>query len=116
MLLQHNPFVWIIKNNDFIYLKKRTLSSRYLEKSINSWINSLQEAERERFTEIIFGELDKFEAQDFTIFFKKIMLQIRPVYKAYRSLNKEDKKLVKRVMRKLFRNLIKPEKKKIAQS
>ena len=116
MLLQHNPFVWIIKNNDFIYLKKRTLSSRYLEKAINSWINSLQEAERERFTEIIFGELDKFEAQDFTIFFKKIMLQIRPVYKAYRSLNKEDKKLVKRVMRKLFRNLIKPEKKKIAQS
>ena len=116
MLLQHNPFVWIIRNNDFIYLKKRTLSSRYLEKAINSWINSLQESERERFTEIVFGELDKFEAQDFTIFFKKIMLQIRPVYKAYRGLNKEDKKLVKRVMRKLFRNLIKPEKKQIAQS
>ena len=114
MLLQHNPFEWQIKNNDFIYLKKRSLSSRYLEKSINSWIEGLNDQDRERFTEIIFGELDKFNAEDFTIFFKKILLQIRPVYKAYRGLNKDDKKLVNRVIKKLIKNLIKPEKKQIS--
>ena len=114
MLFQHNPFEWWIKNNDFIYLKKRTLSSRYLEKAINSWIDNLPEADRERFTEIIFGELDKFDAEDFTIFFKKIAMQVGPVYKAYRSLDKEDKKLVNRVLRKLARNLIKPEKPQIS--
>ena len=114
MLLQHNPFEWLIKDGDFIYLKKRTLSSRYLEKSINSWIESLKEEDRQRFTEIIFGVLDKFDAEDFTIFFKKILLQIRPVYKAYRGLNKDDKKLVNRVVKKLIKNLIKPEIKEIA--
>lgn len=113
MLLQHNPFVWIIKNNDFVYLKKRTLSSRYLERAINSWIESLNEEDRQRFTEIIFDELDKFDAYDLTIFFKKLPLQIGPVYKAYRSLNKNDKKLVNKVMRRLAKNLIKPEKKQI---
>jgi len=111
MMLQHNPFEWIIKNNDFIYIKKRTLSSRYLEKSINSWIECLNEKERERFTEIVFGELDKFDAKDFTIFFKKILLQVKPIYKAYRGLDKDDRKLVNRVLLKLVRNLIKPEKK-----
>ena len=114
MMLQHNPFEWIIKDNDFIYLKKRTLSSRYLEKSINSWIECLNERERERFTEIVFGELDKFDAKDFTVFFKKILLQIKPIYKAYRGLDKADRKLVNRVMFKLIRNLVKPEKKLIA--
>lgn len=114
MFLQHNPFEWLVKNDDFIYLKKRTLSSRYLEKAINSWIDNLPEEDRERFTEIIFGELDKFDAEDFTIFFKKIAMQVGPVYKAYRSLNKEDKKLVNRVLRKLARNLIKPEKPQIS--
>ena len=114
MAFQHNPFEWLIKNNDFIYLKKRTLSSRYLEKSINSWIESLKEEERERFTEIIFGELDKFDAEDLTIFFKKIFLQIKPVYKAYRGLNKEDRKLVNHVLKKLIRNMIKPEIKQIS--
>ena len=106
MLLQHNPFVWVIRNNDFVYLKKRTLSSRYLERAINSWIESLNEEERQRFTEIIFDELDKFDAYDFTLFFKKLPLQIGPVYKAYRHLNKSDKKLVNRVMRQLAKNLI----------
>ena len=113
MFLQHNPFEWVIKNNDFIYLTKRTMSSRYLEKSLNSWIESLKPEDRERFTEIIFGELEKFEADDFVVFFKKILLQIGPVYKAYRGLSKEDKKLVYRVVKKLIRNMIKPEKKKL---
>lgn len=114
MLLQHNPLEWQVKNGDFIYLKKRAFSSKYLEKAVNSWINSLDEKERERFTEIVFGELDKLEAKDFKAFFKGIFKQIRPLYKAYRHLEKEDKKLLIHVMSKLVRNLIKPEKKKIA--
>ena len=36
MVMQHIPLFWLVKNNDFIYVKKRTLSSRYLEKSVNS--------------------------------------------------------------------------------
>lgn len=112
MMLQHNPMEWIIRDNDFIYVKKRTFTSKYLDKAVNSWINSLDEKTRERFTEIVFGELDKLEAQDFTTFFLKIHKQVGPISKAYFHLNKEDKKLVNHVIRKLVRNLIKPEKKK----
>lgn len=113
MMLQHNCLEWIIKDNDFIYVKKRTFTSKYLDKSVNSWINSLSEEDRERFTQIIFNELDKFEAQDFMTFFLKIFKQVKPICKAYIKLNKEDRKLVNHVLIKLVRNLIKPEKKKI---
>ena len=113
MMLQHNCLEWIIKDNDFVYVKKRTFTSKYLDKSVNSWINSLSEEDRERFTQIIFDELDKFEAQDFMTFFLKIFKQVKPVCKAYIHLNKEDRKLVNHVLIKLVRNLIKPEKKKI---
>ena len=112
MMLQHNPMEWIIKDNDFIYVKKRTFTSKYLDKAVNSWIDSLDEPTRERFTEIVFGELDKLETQDFTTFFLKIHKQVGPISKAYFHLNKEDRKLVNHVIRKLVRNLIKPEKKK----
>lgn len=114
MMLQHNPLEWIIKNNDFIYVKKRTFTSKYLDKSVNSWIDSLDEKERERFTQIIFDELDKFETQDFTTFFLKIFKQVKPVCKAYIHLNKEDRKLVNHVIIKLVKNLIKPEKKRLS--
>ena len=112
MMLQHNPMEWIIRDNDFIYVKKRTFTSKYLDKAINSWIDSLDEPTRERFTEIVFGELDKLEAQDFTTFFLKLPKQVGPISKAYMHLNKEDKKLFNHVIRKLIRNLISPEKKK----
>ena len=112
MMLQHNPMEWIIKDNDFVYVKKRTFTSKYLDKAVNSWINSLSEEDRERFTQIIFDELDKFEAQDFMTFFLKLPKQVGPISKAYMHLNKEDKKLFNHVIRKLIRNLIKPEKKK----
>ena len=113
MFLQHNPFEWVIKGNDFVYLTKRTMSSRYLERSLNGWIESLNAEDRERFTEIIFGELEKFEADDFVVFFKKLLLQFGPIYKAYRGLSKDDKKLVMRVVKKLIKNMVKPEKKKL---
>lgn len=112
MMLQHNPLEWIIRDNDFIYVKKRTFTSKYLDQAVNSWINSLSEEQRERFTQIIFNELDKFETQDFTTFFLKIFKQIKPIYKAYIHLDKEDRKLVNHVIKKLVRNLIKPEKNK----
>ena len=114
LLLQHNPFEWVIKNNDFVYLNKRTISSRYLEQSLNYWIESLNEKDRERFTEIIFGELDNFKTQDITTFFKTLLLQISPAWKAYRGLDKEDKKVVNRVVKRLFKSfLMKPELKKL---
>ena len=113
MMFQHNPMEWIIRDNDFVYVKKRTFTSQYLDKAINSWINSLDESTRERFTEIVFGELDKLETQDFSTFFLKIYKQVGPISKAYRHLNKEDKKLVNHVIRKLVRNLIKPENKNL---
>ena len=112
MIVQHIPLIWVVKNNDFVYVKKRTLSSRYLEKSINSWIESLNDEERQRFTEIVFGELDKLDPQDFISFFKKIFKQIKPVYEAYLGLDMDDKKLLFRVYFKLVRNMILPEKKK----
>ena len=101
-----------IEGDDFVYLNKRSLSSRYLERSLNAWIESLNEEERQRFTQIIFGELNKFEAEDITVFFKKLFFQVKPVYKAYRKLNKEDKELVNRVIKKLIKNLIKADKPK----
>ena len=114
MMLQHNCLEWVVKDNDFVYVKKRTFSSKYLDKAVNAWINSLNEEQRERFTQIVFGELDKFEAQDFMTFFLNIFKQVKPVCSAYIHLEKEDRKLVNHVLIKLVINLIKPEKKKVS--
>lgn len=110
LLFQHNPFEWIIKGSDFVYITKRSMSSHYLERSLNTWIESLDPKDRERFTEIIFGELNKFQAEDVSVFFRRLFLQVGPVWKAYRKLEKEDKEIVNRVIKRLLKSLFRTKK------
>lgn len=111
MLFQHNPLEWRVKNDDFIYVKKRTFSSRYLDRAVNGWIESINDDEKERFTNIVFDAFENdFKPLDFMEFIKKFLLQGGPALRAYKKLNKEDKKLFNSVIRRLIKNFIKPKK------
>ena len=103
-VFQHNPFTWLIFKNDFWYAKKRSLSSRYIDKGINDWINSVSDEEKQRFTKILFDALDENSAKDLTSLIKKTLMlqQIKPFIKAYHKLNKSDRELFNRVGKKLF--------------
>lgn len=117
-VFQHMPLEWQVKNNDFIYVKKRSLSGRYLDKSINTWINSLNEEQREKFTNIMFDSLDSLKTDDFAKLVKTAPKHIKPFVKSYFKLSKEDKKLVRHVIRKLIKSFLflnKEKKKKIEQ-
>ena len=105
-VFQHMPLEWQVKNNDFIYIKKRSLSSRYLEKSINNWIDSLTTEEREKYTNILFDSLDSLKTDDFQKLVFKMPKHVKPFVKSYIKLSKEDKKLVKKVIRKLIKSFM----------
>ena len=106
-LLQHNPFSWKIKGQDFCYRKKRTRFSARLEKAVNDWINSIGEQEREKFIIIVRNALDTLDTDDFNVFFKSLHRQIPALYRQYKKLGEEDRKffaeslgqLVKRMLR-----------------
>ena len=105
-VFQHMPLEWQVKNNDFIYIKKRSLSSKYLEKSINTWIDSLTEEEREKYTNILFDSLDSLKTDDFQKMVFKMPKHVKPFVKSYIKLPKEDKKLVKKVIGKLIKSFL----------
>lgn len=99
--LQHNPFEWVIKDNDFVYEKRRSFSSRYIDRCVNEWIESFTDEEKEKFTNIFFDALEETGTNDLTALLKKmIFLQhLKPFYRVYKKLNKEDKKLFHSVMK-----------------
>ena len=105
-VFQHMPLDWNIKNNDFIYIKKRSLSGRYLEKVINNWIDSLTEEEREKYTNILFDSLDSLKTDDFQKLVFAMPKHVKPFVKSYTKLSKEDKKLVNKVARKLIKSFM----------
>ena len=109
---QHDPFSWQVKGNDFFYVSKRSQTSKRMDLAINNWIYSLSKEERQRFTEILFGALDKLKARDFLAFFRTLPANIGPLYQEYRGLSNEDKTVFSKVVKRLVKNLMSPPKEK----
>lgn len=105
VIFQHNAIEWVIKGNDFVYAKKRTATSRTIEASVNSWIRGLSVEDKERFTELFFQTFSKLGIHDFRAFLSNIFVKFPELHKAYSCLDKEDKKLFRKVFGVLFKTV-----------
>lgn len=90
-VLQHDPFSWEVKNDDYCYLKDRSKFSKRLERAINNWITETPVEDRERMVEMIYGALTTLGLKDFNEFIKSLYRQIPVLYKRYKNLQSDDK-------------------------
>ncbi len=64
-ILQHDPFSWGIKENDFHYVKTIAGSAALLNKTIHCWLNSLDDEKRRMFIESLYQIVKVTEAKTF---------------------------------------------------
>ena len=100
-LLQHSPFTWLVKNNDFIYLEDRTWDSKYFDKTITDWLDSLSKKEIEIFVEALFDILSKVDYETIDITRYKFFNFIKVVKKGTNDLDPETKEIVLHVLDRL---------------
>lgn len=60
---QHDPFSWLVEDNDFCYVNTLTPDARYLNQTLNGWIRKLSDSEREQFVDALFSLIDTENAQ-----------------------------------------------------
>lgn len=97
-VLQHNPFKWIIKDKDFIYLKKKTPSSCYLDETLNTWIRNLSLEERERTVSLLYDLISIRGIYTYPQFFSKGIRNSMKVLKTYHHLPKEEKRFLRKTI------------------
>lgn len=101
-VLQHEPFSWQVKDDEFLYLSKLTGVARYNDKTLNAWINSLSNEERMRLVNLIFDFLEKQDV--FTTFQlkeswqKSVLIALSGTSKTDKDAKKFFKKSVKRLV------------------
>ena len=100
-VFQHNAFKWIIKEGDFVYLAKTTASSRYIDRAVNGWIDSLTETERAHFVDLCFDGLQRTKVKRFPELLQNIFKEMPALRENYMNLGKEDKAFIKRAIRSL---------------
>jgi len=57
-LMQHYLYSWEVAHNDLIYVSKISHASRFMDKTLNNWINGLDAKSREQFFDALFNILN----------------------------------------------------------
>lgn len=104
-VLQHDPFTWNVIGKKFIYSNTRTLSSRQMERVINSWIKSMSASEREQFIESVFDLLGSSNAKTLEDLDKGKIKSIFSMQKTFREMGiKKQMQLIMSLSKVIFNN------------
>ena len=60
-LLQHDPFTWKIKNGDLQFTKRLARDSAILDRTLDQWLDGLDDEKRKRFVDTLFEVLGASE-------------------------------------------------------
>ena len=63
--MQHDPFSWLIDGDDFQYIPSLTKRALYMNKTLNQWVNSLDDQKRELFVNTLFQIIQATNAKTF---------------------------------------------------
>lgn len=105
-LLQHDPFSWVVRGNDFVRAEGRSHFSVRLERALNGTLDAMTSEERQKLVGLVFGALYKLKTRDFNVFFRTIPVQAAKLYVCYRRLDGEDRRFFNGVLRDFRRRLI----------
>lgn len=65
-LLQHDPFSWQVENGRFVKLEEISAGARHMNESLNRWLSTQSDAQREEFANALFGVLESFNIKNFS--------------------------------------------------
>ena len=111
-IMQHDPFSWVVQDNDFIYEEEVTSGAKYLNTTIKQWLETLDDEKRELFISTLYEVLlaTKTERiEDLTTdWFKKL----QSVIEAANNVDKETQSFLMDTIKSLislsFRNIPSP--------
>ena len=113
-LLQHDMYSWEMTHNNMVHVDSVTLGSRFVDKTLRGWIDSLDIEQRKQFFDALFSIINSSEAKSLPELEFKAVSRI---IKSLGSIDEPTRNLINKTLGELFnaarRNidtLLKPEK------
>lgn len=100
-IMQHEPFSWQVKNSDFDYTENLSGGARYTNLTINKWINSMNDAKREKFVNQMFKALYATNETTFTSLAENWRKNLPIIMGELRNLDEETKEIMYSIIREL---------------
>ena len=91
-LFQHNPYTWQVMGGRFITLPERTRESRLAEDTIKNWLSTLDNQERKRVIDGVYGVLSASDGRNVADLFEG--KNVRAILRAVSSMEEETKETI----------------------
>jgi hypothetical protein len=101
-LLQHYLYSWEVTHNDLVYVNKISYASRFMDKTLNDWINGLDAKSREQFFDALFNILNATNAKSLTELEGSWFKAAGKMLYSMTLFDESTKKLIKRTLGMLF--------------
>ena len=66
LIMQHDPFWWEVEKDDFIYLNDLSAKSKYVNKTLNTWLSEISDDKRKQFVDALFYILNSTKSETIT--------------------------------------------------
>lgn len=101
-LLQHDALSWEVMGTEFICLESVTDSSIVLDKTLKTWIKSMDTVSAERFVTALFEILSATDARTLTELMTGKNRSISVMMKAYAGEDEDTKRMLKSAVRSMI--------------
>ncbi|NLX64723.1 MAG: DUF2974 domain-containing protein [Clostridiaceae bacterium] len=101
-IMQHDPFSWVIKGDDFHYVNNISNNSLNINKALNEWLSSISDEKREVFIDTLFHAINSTNAKTFGELTEVHIKDFAKILKTFRSIDRETRKFVVQTIRDLI--------------
>ena len=105
-ILEHDPFSWLVKDNNFIILKELSDGITYTNKVINDFLNSLSKKEREIFIDSLFTVLKSTNLTTLDEISKNFIIKLPNILIAIYKLDDVNKKYILKTIKALIKSCL----------
>ncbi len=105
-ILEHDPFSWLVEDNNFIILKDLSDGTAYTNKVINDFISSLSKKEREIFIDSLFLVLKSTNLTTLDEISKNFIIKIPNILIAIYKLDDVNKKYILKTIKALIKSCL----------
>ncbi|MFA0815735.1 MAG: DUF2974 domain-containing protein [Anaerofustis sp.] len=98
-IMQHDPFTWLIKDDDFHYLEELDSLALFNDKVIQTWLNAMTDSDRERFVDALFGVAESAGVSSFADLSEDFFDKAKAAMDAVRDLDDDTSRFVSQTLK-----------------
>ena len=103
-IFQHDPFSWLVENNDFIYLNETSKLSKSFDFSLNQWLTTLSDSERQKFINTLYEVCKQLDIEKINqLKFSLIIHKLPEILLTIKNIDPKTKKFIYKTIKALIK-------------